>query len=138
MSNVGKFRNYLKEIDLYMEEKKNENGVFFHTRQSFDKGGTVVVVAAFNSDETLVDIRIFGIANITDPLKKESVHKLMNQLNNDYRFAKFTEFEGEVSINYSYYLTPSAFNPAELLEQLISLLKCAEDSYPKFMKLQWA
>ena len=111
MSNVAIFRNYLEEVNLHMEEVEGEDGIFFRTRQSFDNGGNVLVVSSFNAEEDLVDLRILGLASINDPLKKELVHKLVNQLNVDYRFAKFIEIDGEISVSYSYNLIKNELNP---------------------------
>lgn len=138
MSNVEIFRNYLQKEDLHMEEVKGEEGIFFRTRQSFDNGGTVMVLVNFNAEEDLVDLDVYGVATVKDPLKKEAALKLINQLNTDYRWAKFYEVDGMVSIRYSYQLVKNELNPGLLLDTTVSLLNSAEASYPKFMKLQWA
>ncbi|WP_167358167.1 YbjN domain-containing protein [Planococcus maritimus] len=122
-----------------MEEIKNENGgVFFRTRQSFENGGSVVVVAAFNDTENILDLQVFNVANIANPLKKEAIHQLINNLNTDYRFSKFYEYEGKVTVQYSYAINAENFEPSEAINNLIMLVETSEESYPKFMKIQWA
>lgn len=139
MSNILKFRNYLQEIDLHMEEiNEDGGGVFFRTKQSFDNGGSVVVVASFNEKQNIVDLQIFDIANITNPLKKDAVYQLLNDLNGGYRFSKFLEYEGKITAQYSYSISEENFNPAVIMDILIMLVETAEESYPKFMKIQWA
>lgn len=139
MSNVVKFRNYLQEINLHMEEiKEDSGGVFFRTRQSFNNGGSVVIVASFNEKQNIVDLQIFDIANITNPLKKDAVYQLLNDLNGSYRFSKFLEHEGEITAQHSYLINETNFNPAVVMDILIMLVETAEESYPKFMKIQWA
>jgi hypothetical protein len=96
------------------------------------------VEVAFNDREDLIDLQIFGIANINNPLKKEAVHNLLNELNTYYRFTKFIEMEGKISAQNSYNVNPNSLDPGELMDTLIMLLNTANDSYPKFMKLQWA
>ena len=139
MSNVTIFKNYLQGQDIYMEEVQEDNGgVFFRTRQGFDNGGSVIVVVAFNDREDLVDLQIFGVASINNPLKKENVHSLINELNKNYRFSKFMEADGNISAQYSFNVAQSQLDPAFLMDTLIMLLRTTEESYPKFMKLQWA
>jgi hypothetical protein len=139
MSNVQIFKNFLQQQNVFMEEVQEDNGgVFFRTRQDLKNGGSVVAVVAFNDREDLIDLQIFGIANINNPLKKEAVHNLLNELNTYYRFTKFIEMEGRISAQYSYNVRPNSLDPGELMDTLIMLLNTADDSYPKFMKLQWA
>lgn len=120
------------------EEKEDDGSVFFRTTQNFDNGCSVVAVCSFDTEDILIDFGIFRVANVSDPLKKEAVHKLMNDLNKHYRFAKFTEENGVVSINYASYYEPDGLNPKQVVNMLLMLLEAAEESYPKFMKLQWA
>ncbi|WP_157964506.1 YbjN domain-containing protein [Exiguobacterium flavidum] len=139
MSNVSTFRNYLQQQNMYMEEIQEDNGgCFFRTRQDFDNGGSVVLVVSFNENEDLIDLQAFGIANINNPLKKETVHHLINELNVTYRFTKFIEVEGSVSAQYSYSVEQGELDPAFLMDSLLMLFNSAKDAYPKFMKLQWA
>ncbi|GHH98647.1 YbjN domain-containing protein [Neobacillus kokaensis] len=139
MSNVSIFRNYLQKQNVYMEEVQEDNGgVFFRTRQGFDNGGSVILVVAFNDREDLIDLQIFGVASINNPLKKEAVHNLINDLNVSYRFTKFMEADGNVSAQYSYNVGQGELDPVFLMDTLIMLLRTTEESYPKFMKLQWA
>ncbi|MED1603631.1 YbjN domain-containing protein [Alkalihalophilus marmarensis] len=139
MSNVAIMREYLQDQNVVMEEvQENDGGVFFRTRQGFDNGGSVVVVIAFNEREDLVDLQLYGIASIKDPLKKEAVHNFINELNVNYRFAKYMEVEGDISAQYSFHLEENKINPAYVVDSLLMLIRTAEENYPKFMKLQWA
>ncbi|MGE6490421.1 YbjN domain-containing protein [Exiguobacterium sp. NPDC077395] len=138
MSNIAIFRNYLENENVYMEEIKDEDGTFFRTRQSFDNGGSVTVVVEFNKTEELIDLKIFGIANIQNPLKKESLYELLNNLNSAYRFTKFIETDGNISAHYSLFLGETKLDPYHLTDVLLGIIGNAEESYPKFMRLQWA
>jgi|SRR5690625_4067256 len=139
MSNVSIFRSFLQDKNVYMEEVQEDDGViFFRTRQDFDNGGSVVMVVVFNEAQDLIDLQIFGVASITNPLKQEAVLNLINELNVNYRFTKFLEIDGNISIQYSYGVQQGSLNPEYLMDVLLMLLRAAEDNYPKFMKLQWA
>ncbi|NMB01180.1 MAG: hypothetical protein GX971_06635 [Firmicutes bacterium] len=119
------------------EEASDDGGVFFRTREELDSGGSVFVLVIFNDKQNLVDLRILGIADISNPLKRDTLHELINELNLNYRFATFVELDGEVSAKYSYFLGSDPLDPAMLVGIIQMLLGSANESYPKFMKLQW-
>jgi hypothetical protein len=122
-----------------MEEIQNDDGsIFFRGRQSIENGGTALLIASFNTDQTVVDLNIFNIVTINDPLKKEYLHKLLNELNCQFRYTKFTESNGEVVAQYSYRVQPNNLDPEDLIDNLVMLFKTVEQSHPKFMKLQWS
>lgn len=137
MSKSTIFRNKLNELNIYMEENQDEYGVFFRTTQSIKNGGNVLIAVSFNKDETLIDLNVFNIAKIDNPLKKEELHKLINELNKNYRYTKFTEHEGNITAQYSYDIFDD-FDPSRTMNHIVLLLNTVEDAYPKFMKLQWA
>ncbi|MEF3313241.1 hypothetical protein PV433_30570 [Paenibacillus sp. GYB004] len=139
MSNVTIFRDALNQKNVYMEElKDDQGGTFFRADQRLENGGSVLLVVSFNEREDIVDLNVYNIAKITNPLKKESIHNLINDLNIDYRFTKFMEQNGVVSAQYSLTAEQNKLDAGRVLEMLIMLLRSAEDNYPKFMKLQWA
>jgi len=107
-------------------------------QETIKGGGNVLFGIIFNADETIVDINVWGLADITNPMKKEDLLYLLNTLNQDYRFARFIENEGQVSVNYSYIIDDGYFNPGKVIQHYILLLNCLENVYPKFMRLQWA
>lgn len=138
MSNVALFRNFLLEKDMPMEEGQLEDGsTFFRTEQSIENGGTVLLVVAFTAEEDLVDLKSFGIAKITNPLRKEAFYELINELNADYRFTKFYEDQDEISASYSMPLAPNS-DPEEIFNKLIMLYRSSVDTLPKFMRLVWS
>ena len=137
MSKSTIFKNLLEQNNIYMEENRDEIGTFFRAPQSLKSGGNVLVVVSFSNQESIVDISIFNIAQIENPLKKEELNKLINELNKDYRYAKFIESDNSVIAQYSYDVREH-FNPGLVLDHVALLLNVVDDAYPKFMKLQWA
>ncbi len=138
MSNVSLFRDFLLKENFPMEEGELEDGgVFFRSEQNIDNGGSVLLVVAFTPEQNIVDLKAFNIAKITNPLKKESFHSLINELNADYRFTKFFEDQGEISASYSMPIAQN-FDPEEIFNKLIMLYRSSADSFPKFMRLVWA
>ena len=139
MSNADIFANYLKENDMdFFERDTAEDGSeFFRCKQTIKNGGNVGLLVCFSKDDSLVDLRIFDVAVVEDPLKKDALRKLLNELNTFYRFAKFVENDGEVIVGYAFDIEGSRMDAGLICEQLISLYHSASDSYPKFMKLLW-
>ena len=139
LSNISIFRDHLREVEVFMEEvqPESDDGIFFRVDQSMKNGGNVLLVVSFSKDGRLIDLNVFKIAKITDVLKREEVHKFLNKLNADYRYAKFIEVDGNISMSYSLLVEENELNPHMLLNRLIGLLDVANDEYPNFMKLQW-
>ncbi len=137
MSNAVMFKDYLTKVNIPMAENKDEAGsVFFRTKQDLRSGGTVLMVISFPPEDGFVDLDIFGLADVKNPAKINQVYALMNELNENYRYAKFTEANGMVNVKYSYCVAPSALDPAGLMNMMIVLLGMAEDSAPRFAQAQ--
>lgn len=138
MGNVEIFETYFKEHNVYMDKGVEEDGsVFFRTREHWKNGGSVILVVYFDPLQEIIDIQIIGIAYIENPLKQEALHDLMNELNIDYRFLKFIEHKGNVIAQYPLRVEKNNLDPLYLVNMMEMCLNSAEDSYPKFMKLQW-
>lgn len=138
MNNAEIFENYMNEKEIHFERGTTDDDcVFFRMSQNIKNGGTALIVVLFNKNQQIVDLNVFQVASVTDPLKKEPLFKLLNELNKSYRFSTFTEREGEVSVGYSYQVHDNSLDGEEVLDMLIMLFQTAEDNYPKFMKLQW-
>ncbi|KGX86664.1 YbjN domain-containing protein [Pontibacillus marinus] len=139
MSNVERFKELLRQKEIYMNEGTNEDGsVFFRTEQKLKNGGSIGLVVAFSVEEHMVDVYGFDIAEITDPLKKESIHKLLNEINIDYRFNKFyMDNQGRISSSAALIFEDN-FNPNVVFRLMVMALNTADEVYPKFMKVMWS
>lgn len=138
MSNAQIFQDHLDEINVGMERFEMDNGdTVFRSVESLKSGGSITMGVIFQSDESVVELRAWGLATINNPMKKEHLHELLNTLHREYRFGKFVEVEGEVNYNYSYFVD-NGFTPYFAIQLYIMILETIEDVYPKFMKLQWA
>lgn len=138
-NNVSVFRMYLQEKEVYMEEGTNEDGTsFFRLEQRLKNGGSVVLAIGFDESEEIIDLYVFNVADIVDAYKRESTLKLINELNRDLRYSKFTlDDSGRVTSNYCMMFEDN-FNPDVLMRQLVLALNCVEEVYPKFMKIVWS
>ena len=121
-----------------MEEKQNQDGsTFFRAEQKLKDGWKVIIGCAFNERGDIADLFCFNVAEIKNPEKKTAIYELINQFNTDYRYSKFYEEDGIVSIRYSY-LVEGELNADVAFRKLIMLLEAAEESYPKFMEVIWS
>ena len=135
--NIERFRQYLQEQGLYMEEYTRENGVVFRAEQKLDSGTTVTGVIGFYDDSEFVDLYVFDYVTINNPLKKELIYSLINDLNANYRFTKFYEEDNSVSLKAAMMFQEN-FEPSLVITNFIMLLRSADESYSKFMKVIWS
>lgn len=138
MSNTATFKKYFQENNFNLEDISDADGAIFRTRERLKSGGSVTIVYFFNKDETILDIKLFNIANISNPLKKENLYSLFNELNGKYRFISFYEFENELNGTYSFALPKNGFNPSTVVDLTLSMIDAADAEYPKFMKILWS
>ena len=139
MSNVNNFRRFLNTKDITFEEIPYESGgLGFRMLQSLENGPRLILVVSFNDREDIVDLNVYNIAKIDNPLKKEFLHSLLNELNLSYRFTKFIEEENEISASYSFELLGFNDYSDYIFQSLIMLYNAVEKEFPKFMKLQWS
>ncbi|OMD43033.1 YbjN domain-containing protein [Paenibacillus odorifer] len=138
MNSMEQFKKGLNERGVSMEVTHSEDDlVYFRKREGLNNGGVVTIVVGFSAN-TNIDVRIFDIALITNPLKKEAVLNLINELNVTYRYAKFAlSDDGGVFVGYSM-MDQDTDITDYLFAMLSMLLEAVSDEYPKFMKLQWS
>lgn len=138
MSNAQIFRDHLSTIEASMEEVTLDNGsIGFRRVENLDGNGSVVMGIIFQEDQNIVEIHGWRFANISNPMKKENLYELLNTLNGEYRFGNFVEVDGEVNYDYAYY-ADSEFDPMLTVHLYVMILDVIKETYPKFMKLQWA
>jgi hypothetical protein len=140
MDNVSIFREFLEKNNSPLKENSNEIGeTSFVGRENFDNGGSINFLIIFNETGKIIDIIIAGIAEIKNPLKKETLLELVNEVNNQYRYIKVIENEGAIRMEYSFpaSIGDNIFEPSIIMEFLFLMFDITKEVYPKFMKLQW-
>ena len=135
--NINSFKNHLQSENFYMEENKNSDGSsFFSTEQRTENGANIRIVVAFSNEYPSVDIYAFNIAEVKDPLKKESVLKLLNNLNLNYRYTKFTIDDNDsITLSSALDFTETNFDPSLILRHIFMIYNGANDEFKSFMKL---
>ncbi|AIQ20671.1 hypothetical protein H70357_31285 [Paenibacillus sp. FSL H7-0357] len=95
------FKNYINQIDFYMNEELGEEGTsFFSMNVKTDNGANIRIVVSFQENYPSADVYCFNVADINNPLKRDIALQHINDVNNSYRYAKFhITSEGTVSIS---------------------------------------
>lgn len=139
MGNFAKFKQYLHDQDLHFEEDIADGIPFVHMREQIKNAATLLIIFDFDVNETIATMHIYNVAKIDSPLKRDELLRLVNDLNNRYRFVKYIVTDnGDVSIEYSTYVNES-YDFSKLIFILFLTIKALEEEeLKKFMRLQWA
>lgn len=133
------FRRYLLKEDIRFDDVPfKDGGQGFRLLQTLENGPRLILGVSFNAKDNIVDLKVYNIAKIDNPLKKEFLYTLLNELNDSYRFTKFVEEENEITASYSFELTGNLDYSHQIFDTLVMIYNSIEEEFPKFMKLQWA
>lgn len=130
MARTVEFRHFLDELDVYYEEFDFEGGTVFRFQQQITDGPNLALGAIFNVDETLVDLQINNIFNVTDPLKEKTYLQLLNQLNKDYRYLKLVLDESQFVAKHSIVLEGTYNYSKVIFDSLLMLVRAVEECLP--------
>ncbi|MBR6718728.1 MAG: YbjN domain-containing protein [Oscillospiraceae bacterium] len=91
-----------------------------------------------SDDENDVSVRIPHYVRFTDR-ERNAVLKVANQMNNKYRFCKFSVNTDAEAVTLEYDFPEENRNVAEgAVEIFHRILQIAQDAYPEFMRAIWA
>lgn len=136
--NAAKFKNFIDEKKLFMEEWESDNIKFFAFEENIKNGPKIRAVVGFGNDDLSAATYVVNYVNFSNPSKKEYVYELINELNSKYTYNKFTmDRAGNVMIAVHIPIGNS-FDPQSVLDLMIFAFKAAEEEYSRFMKLQWS
>ncbi|MFC5540744.1 MAG: hypothetical protein C0P75_009365 [Bacilli bacterium] len=139
MNHAQNFERYITQSNIGYDLIPFEDGAKgFRFYQQLENGPQLLLGVLFNANDSIVDITVFNIAKITNPLKVEMYLNLLNELNNQYRYTKFAKVDNEIQANYSLPLIENQDMSDIIVELMLLVLRSVEDSFPKIMKLQWA
>ena len=132
--NVLKFEEFLKEKNITLEKNANDDVTTFLIRESIGAPAPTTIGVMFLNHDGLVNIVAYQFLRIDEPQKRMKLMKLVNTLNVDYTFIKYTMKDDLVTALIS---VPFMDNfSAELLNQMIlSLINALKKDYPRFVKL---
>lgn len=140
MKNYDIFEDYLEKKNFNAARHRDGECIFFRLEETTDNGANVVLVVAFYDDSNAVDVEIYNVAKLMDESKEKEYLHLINEFNQNKRFAKLLLTpEKKVKLLYSF-ITEEPFtedSAKNVFDSLVMLFRVAEEAYPKFMKLQW-
>ncbi|GAB6990166.1 YbjN domain-containing protein [Paenibacillus pini] len=137
--NIAMFKSHMNEINFKMEENITEKNTFFASNEKTAHGGNIRLIASFPFDHNSVDIYCFNLAEISNPSKREAALNHINDLNINYRYAKFTlSEEGSVAISLCIDFTDIQFAPELVMRQIMMIYHAANDEYEQLMKIAWS
>ncbi len=90
-----------------------------------------------DSDPRVIALRVFSLCHVENH-QKAAVHKVLNTLNETYRYVRFTlDSDNDVKVEYDF---PDATtnHGAVALELLLRTVSIIDDSYPKLMQTLWS
>lgn len=137
MGNFELFKQYLKSIDVVLEEGNTEDANFFAIENTIPSGPRVRLVIIMDHDDKRVTILSFNYVSINNPSKKEYFLEKVNELNLNYAFNKFVIDEHN-NIGVNVFLPINNNFDAESVWLLaIGAYRALEDEYKGFMKILW-
>lgn len=88
MRNIDKLENCLKSEGIRYDREilKDTGDPIISFRQTIESS-SILVTFSFNPGDTWLEINCFGIAHFDNPLKRENLLELINDLNSTSRFA---------------------------------------------------
>lgn len=107
------------------------------TRWNGENIQTVELAYISTDDDNDVAVRCFRIAQVPQN-KMENVRKVLNELNNKYRYVKFVvDDEQDVNCEYDLPIATEAVG-ACCTEMCIRMVQIIDEAYPEIMKALWA
>lgn len=140
MSMVDDYKNYLREEEIYFDEKRFDDDDTLISVDvplgEFDK--SIKICLFFDADEYHVDIKIFGYLQAKSKKKMGSVYRHLNELNERYRFTHFSmDDDNDIHVDAVFKRSGLPYaNYAEYIHKLsISCYQAAKEEYEEFKKL---
>ena len=124
----------------------DRNGKIFYTsitslsHISKNAGNVTIILTFCNEMETTLDVDFYGIACIDNPLKRDVLLKLLNELNASKRFGKFIVSDtGRVYATASFIMEENCNDFKNVMVVMSLIIRSIEDDViGKLMKLQWS
>lgn len=141
MSAYYDLKNYFDEQNFYYEEKELEDGQkFFSIKESIPNSETLEIIFAFDEDETHLQILVYNIATISSINKREELYQLLNKVNGEIKFWKFsTNDEGRVLAEYTTMVDSNAdYNKLMFPLRMLVYLMTEKNFQKPFMRLLWS
>lgn len=132
------FEDFLNEKEALFESYDLDGKTVFKFNQKLEQGPRGRILAVFDEDDGLVSIYAYDYLSLTDDAKKDSMYKLLNNLNLKYTYVKFYMDEDNDITLSSYTLVENNFSPEVIFKMIIGVFNVLEEQYAAFMKIMWS
>ena len=133
------FDNYLRENDMNFFDKlprDNDDEVLYRSNYTISGNNVIFLISLDSSLYTLLQCRLMKLNN---PLKREKMLYLLNDLNSNYKANKFVLTENDfVDFTVPFISTDDEFNPELVMSLTHNILKMLDDDYAKLMRVNWS
>ena len=121
-------------LKVFTEDFEKSSAVWLQF--AVENGGTYRIYLISQDDDNDVEVRVFELAQISEE-KKPRLLKLINELNCEYRFTKFTiDEDGDLNIAYDFPVDGE--NPAACACELVTrFVHIIDEAYPRIMRALW-
>lgn len=118
----------------------DDDSHYYHTKYTINNGPTITIVVILNEQSRDACFRIFGLARIEEDSKMMSAVRLVNKLNEQYKFAKFVlDNEGAIDVNLDIpFGDCDEYMGEPLMAGVGKLVAITNNAYPEIMKLIWS
>lgn len=132
--NAQQFEEFLKSNNIVLDKTANEDLTTFVLREQIGAPGLTTVGVIFNNHDGLVNIVAYQFLRINKQKKHQSALELVNELNLQYTFIKYTLKDDLVTAHISVPFMDN-FSPGLISSMIMSLINALRQDYPKFMAL---
>ena len=140
MSNATRYKSYSEADGKDFDFKTLDDGIITCSGTwTVENGPKVKIHTFFENDDRDISIRIWGIVNVTDA-KKIQILELINDLNCQYRLAKFcfNKEANSLDLELDIRTIPDKCEPEIICRYQIAAGDILDDAYPKIMKVMWS
>ncbi|MBE5807130.1 MAG: hypothetical protein E7317_02185 [Clostridiales bacterium] len=121
----------------------------YHNTREIDNGSSLVVcgftgkqnnrydvAVIFDANEKSAGLRIFKLA-VASEEKREEVLKAINDINNTFRWTKFTlHDDGDINVEIDALINQETVGRV-MVELMLRMAKIVDDAYPQLMHALW-
>jgi len=120
-------------LKVFTDETEHTSRVWLQF--SIKNGGSYRISFINSDDDSDTEIRVYSLIS-ADEEHRSKLLPVLNKLNCQYRFVKFTcDDDGDVNLEYDY---PIRSNPAtSAMEMVIRIVKIIDQAYPELMRVMW-
>ena len=135
--NANEFRNFLKSINVTLEEETKDDDIIFSVNNTIQAGPTVRLIVVLPNGDNQAAVIGANYVTINNPSKKEYILEKINELNMKYTYNKFVLVDNTIGVQV-FMAIDNNFSPETLWSFLLGAYDAMEEEYKGFMKIIWS